>query len=104
MAIDKITTASITDANITTAKIASGVLPTNTPAFRAYLGSNQNISNINQPQFNSSFSNPYQPPTGGGNVMGSAAWNQKGMHFGAKTRTEKESRLAWFISMDIHRY
>ena len=37
MAIDKITTASITDANITTAKIASGVLSTNTPAFQAYL-------------------------------------------------------------------
>jgi hypothetical protein len=35
MAIDKITTASITDANITTAKIASGVLPTNAPAFHA---------------------------------------------------------------------
>ena len=41
MAIDKITTASITDANITTAKIASGVLPTNTPSFFAYLNSDQ---------------------------------------------------------------
>ena len=46
MAIDKITTASITDANITTAKIASGVLPTNTPAFEAYItGGDQAISN-----------------------------------------------------------
>ena len=44
MAIDKITTAAITDANITTAKIASGVLPTNTPAFEAYLSSTQGIS------------------------------------------------------------
>ena len=33
MAIDKITTPAVTDANITTAKIASGVLPTNTPSF-----------------------------------------------------------------------
>ena len=41
MAIDKITTASITDANITTAKIASGVLPTNTPSFFAYLNRDQ---------------------------------------------------------------
>ena len=45
MAIDKITTASITDANITTAKIASGVLPTNTPAFEAELSSDQAPSN-----------------------------------------------------------
>ena len=41
MAIDKITTAAITDANITTAKIASGVLPANTPAFSAKSTSNQ---------------------------------------------------------------
>ena len=41
MAIDKITTASITDANITTAKIASGVLPANTPYFNVYRSSNQ---------------------------------------------------------------
>ena len=40
MAIDKITTASITDANITTAKIASGVLQTNTPTFRAFISGN----------------------------------------------------------------
>ena len=39
MAIDKITTASITDANITTAKIASGVLPTNTPLIQVSLQS-----------------------------------------------------------------
>tara|TARA_R110002153_G_scaffold135716_1_gene285323 strand:- start:33 stop:554 length:522 start_codon:yes stop_codon:yes gene_type:complete len=45
MAIDKITTASITDANITTAKIASGVLPANTPAFRAASNANQTLSN-----------------------------------------------------------
>ena len=44
MAIDKITTASITDANITTAKIASGVLPTNTPSFLAYKTSAQSIA------------------------------------------------------------
>jgi len=43
MAIDKITTAAITDANITTAKIASGVLPANTPAFLA-LGSGSSLS------------------------------------------------------------
>jgi len=41
MAIDKITTASITDANITTAKIASGVLPANTPNFFAMSSGNQ---------------------------------------------------------------
>ena len=41
MAIDKITTASITDANITTAKIASGVLSANTPAFEAYASASQ---------------------------------------------------------------
>ena len=46
MAIDKITTAAITDANITTAKIASGVLSANTPAFYATAGTtNQTISN-----------------------------------------------------------
>ena len=45
MAIDKITTASITDANITTAKIASGVLPINTPAFSASMSGNQTIPN-----------------------------------------------------------
>jgi hypothetical protein len=45
MAIDKITTASITDANITTAKIASGVLPANTPAFLA-LGNNTSDQTI----------------------------------------------------------
>jgi|TARA_R110001632_G_scaffold60361_1_gene146503 hypothetical protein len=39
MAIDKITTAAITDANITTAKIASGVLPTSTPLIQANLQS-----------------------------------------------------------------
>ena len=44
MAIDKITTASITDANITTAKIASGVLPANTPAFQAYLSNEPAIA------------------------------------------------------------
>ena len=45
MAIDKITTASITDANVTAAKIASGVLSANTPAFEATRSSNQTISN-----------------------------------------------------------
>ena len=45
MAIDKITTASITDANITTAKIASGVLPTNTPAFYAHVNAATSIPN-----------------------------------------------------------
>ena len=45
MAIDKITTASITDANITTAKIASGVLPANTPYFRAISSGTTNPSN-----------------------------------------------------------
>jgi len=44
MAIDKITTASITDANVTAAKIASGVLPTNSELFLAIKTSNQNIS------------------------------------------------------------
>ena len=44
MAIDKITTASITDANITTAKIASGVLPANTPAFQVYLSNEPAVS------------------------------------------------------------
>ena len=44
MAIDKITTASITDANITTAKIASGVLPANTPTFLVYKVGDQSIS------------------------------------------------------------
>lgn len=44
MAIDKITTASITDANITTAKIASGVLPINTPSFFASNSGNQSAS------------------------------------------------------------
>tara|TARA_R110001592_G_scaffold216215_1_gene469795 strand:+ start:447 stop:974 length:528 start_codon:yes stop_codon:yes gene_type:complete len=44
MAIDKITTASITDANITTAKIASGVLPANTPAFAAKMNGTQSVS------------------------------------------------------------
>ena len=35
----------IVDASITSGKLASGVLPTNTPAFAVYLGSNQSISN-----------------------------------------------------------
>jgi len=34
----------ITDASITSAKLASGVLPTNTPAFFAYLNGNQTVS------------------------------------------------------------
>ena len=46
MAIDKITTASITDANVTTAKIASGVLPANTPAFMGLLNNSSNGQNI----------------------------------------------------------
>ena len=44
MAIDKITTASITDANITTAKIASGVLPANTPFFLANVTTGQTLA------------------------------------------------------------
>ena len=38
-------TAQIADLAVTSGKLASGVLPTNTPAFAAYLGSNQSISN-----------------------------------------------------------
>ena len=45
MAIDKITTASITDANVTTAKIASGVLPANSPYFQVNKTSDQTINN-----------------------------------------------------------
>jgi hypothetical protein len=48
MAIDKITTASITDANITTAKIASGVLQTNAPSFFAYKTGNQTVAQDTQ--------------------------------------------------------
>jgi hypothetical protein len=36
-----VTTAKILDANVTLAKLASGVLPTNTPAFFAYLNADQ---------------------------------------------------------------
>src|SRR5210317_500046 len=36
LASDAVTTAKILDANVTAAKLASGVLPTNTPAFCAY--------------------------------------------------------------------
>ena len=41
---NSVVTANITDANITAAKLASGVLPTNLPAFEAYKPSNQDIS------------------------------------------------------------
>ena len=45
LADDAVTTAKILDANVTSAKLASGVLPTNTPAFSAYLSSAQSLGN-----------------------------------------------------------
>jgi hypothetical protein len=41
LASDAVTTAKILDANVTAAKLASGVLPTNTPAFFAHSASDQ---------------------------------------------------------------
>jgi hypothetical protein len=43
---NSVVTANITDANITAAKLASGVLPTNTPAFKARLSSDQTVANV----------------------------------------------------------
>lgn len=44
LANDAVTTAKILDANVTSAKLASGVLPDNTPAFYATMSGNQSYS------------------------------------------------------------
>jgi len=44
LATNSVTTVKVSNANITSGKLASGVIPTNTPAFEAYLGSNQSVS------------------------------------------------------------
>jgi len=77
LASDAVTTAKILDANITAAKLASGVLPTNTPAFLAYVSSNTQtiasnttvkITNYNAEVFdtdNGFASGQYTIPSGG---------------------------------------
>ena len=45
LASDAVTTAKILDANVTAAKLASGVLPDNTPAFLVRLTGNQSVAN-----------------------------------------------------------
>jgi hypothetical protein len=42
---DVLNVGTVSDGTITTAKLASGVLPTNTPAFSAYLSSSQTVTN-----------------------------------------------------------
>jgi len=44
LATNSVTTVKVSNANITSAKLASGVLPTNTPAFEAVLSSDQAVS------------------------------------------------------------
>tara|TARA_B110000285_G_C14735818_1_gene428521 strand:- start:6 stop:617 length:612 start_codon:yes stop_codon:yes gene_type:complete len=44
LATNSVTTVKVSDANITSGKLASGLIPTNTPAFEAYLGSDQTVS------------------------------------------------------------
>ena len=44
LADDAVTTAKILDANVTSAKLASGVLPDNTPAFEAYLSDDVRVN------------------------------------------------------------
>ncbi|MDA9626918.1 hypothetical protein N9S53_00445 [Candidatus Pelagibacter sp.] len=45
-------TAQLADDAVSSAKIASGVLPTNSPAFKVYLGSNQTVSNTADTRIN----------------------------------------------------